>query len=213
MAQKLRTLIHLALGLALSAVVLWVGFAALRGLWRTLVNVNPDLAVAVIAAATTIIVSTLTVMFGRYFERKRDIEAHFRTEKIKIYDEFLRELFKVFHSDTKTNKTDNLVHFLREWQRKLILWGGSAVLRTYFRWMARLKAGKPDADTVFLMDDFFRALRADIGHDSSGLQRGSFAHLILRNADLFLAEAAKNPKVTLAEVAAKEKALYGEHEG
>ena len=213
MSQQLRTLFRVALGLSVGAIGLWGTYALVRGLWRALVSVNPDLAVAVIAAATTIIASTLTVMVGRYYERKKEIEAHFRVEKIKIYDEFLRELFKVFHSESRANTTDRLVPFLREWQRKLILWGGSSVLRAYFRWMTRLKAGTPDADTVFLMDEFFRALRADIGHDSAGLPRGSFAHLIMRHSDLFLVEAAKNPKITLAEVAAKEKALYGEHEG
>jgi len=28
---------------------------------------------------------------------------------------------------------------MQEWQRKLVLWGGADVLRTYFRWMSRLK--------------------------------------------------------------------------
>jgi hypothetical protein len=51
-----------------------------------------------------------------------------RTEKIKIYDEFLRELFKVIHGGMKV-VDDDLVTFLQEWQRKLVLWGGPEVLR------------------------------------------------------------------------------------
>src|SRR5438874_71923 len=101
-------------------------------------------------------------MLGRHYERKKEIEAHFRSDKIKMYDEFLQELFKTFQQDGDAAKPD-LVKFLREWQRKLVLWGGADVLRTYFVWMAKLKLGKPDAQTIFKMDEFFRALRADIG--------------------------------------------------
>jgi hypothetical protein len=76
--------------------------------------------------------------------------------------------------------------------------------------MTRLKAGNPDVQTIFFMDEFFRALRADIGQDSKGLQRGAFSHLILRHADYFLSEAAKNPAMTLAELSRKEKDLFEE---
>ncbi len=144
-------------------------------------------------------------MLGRYYERRKEIEAHFRAEKIKIYDEFLFQLFKLFENEGETSP--DMGKFLREWQRKLVLWGGSNVLAAYFKWMSRLKRGNPDADTIFLMDEFFRALRADIGQSSSGLPRGSFAHLILRNADFFLAQAARNPGLTLEELGRLEKVL------
>jgi hypothetical protein len=151
-------------------------------------------------------------MLGRYYERKRDIEAQFRAEKIKIYDQFLRDLFEVFHEATKAESSD-VTKFLREWQRKLVLWGGSDVLRAYFRWIVRLKRLTPDAQTIFLMDEFFRALRSDIGQSSRGLDRGSFAHLVLRHGDFFLQEAAKNPSLTLAELGRLEEEHFGQSKG
>jgi hypothetical protein len=213
MRERLRVLLTLAVGLGVVAGFAWLGFIGLRGIWRALISINSDLAIAIIAAAATVLASTIAVMLGRYFERKRDIEAHFRTEKIKIYDEFLRELFRVLHS-AEGSTDDNIVPFLKEWQRKLVLWGGNDVLRTYFIWINRLKSQHPDAQTVFLMDDFFRALRADIGQSSRRLKRGAFANLILRHADFFLALAEKNPSITLTEVAALEKKHFGEeHKG
>ena len=146
-------------------------------------------------------------MLGRHFERKKDIEAHFRAEKIKIYDEFLAELFKLFHSGGEG--TDDMVTFLREWQRKLVLWGGSNILAAYFSWMNRLKSA-PDAQTMFLMDEFFRALRADVGQSSSGLAKGAFANLVLRRGDFFLEQAKRNPNITLAELSVMEKARFGD---
>jgi hypothetical protein len=151
---------------AILALLGWFLVLGLRGVWHALVGVSPQLAGALVAGATTIIVGTVTVMLGRYYERKRDIEAHFRADKIKIYDEFLQELFKVFHSGTQLGEPgtdDNLVKFMREWQRKLVLWGGPNVLRSYFLWIGHLKNRNPDVQALFLMDEFFRALRSDVG--------------------------------------------------
>src|SRR6266536_3179112 len=112
------------LGLAVLAVFGWFIFIAARGAWHQLVGVNPQLAGALVAATAAIMGGTVKVMLGRYFERKREIESHFRTKKIEIYDSFLVELFKTFLNDANSENPD-LVEFLREWQRTVVLWGGA----------------------------------------------------------------------------------------
>lgn len=179
-------------------------FFLLSGAWRSLESMRSDLSVAVIAAAATVLVSTFTVMAGRYYERKREIEAHFRTSKIEMYDAFLKEFFRLFQGD---GDGESLVPFLKEWQRRLVLLGGPRVLRTYFAWKQLLSEGPPDARTMFAMDEFFRALRADIGLSSFGLVKGAFVHLTLRYPELFLSEAKRNPRIKLADLDAQEKLL------
>ncbi|MFV1922860.1 MAG: hypothetical protein ACMZ63_09665 [Methylotenera sp.] len=82
------------------------------------------------------------------------------------------------------------------------------MLSTYFKWINRLKSTVPDAKSVFLMDDFFRALRKDIGQNSSGLEKGAFANLIMKHGDFFLSEAKKNPNITLEDLSILEKKLF-----
>jgi len=205
--HRLHSLLPPLLALALIGGVLWGLYVAARSVWVSLVGVNPQLAVAVVAAATTLIASTATVMLGRYYERRKEIEAHFRSEKIKIYDEFLAELFKTFHGGDQSS--DEMVKFLREWQRKLVLWGGGNVLAAYFKWMSSLK-GIPNAQTIYLMDEFFRALRSDIGQSSNSLPKGAFANLVLRHGDFFLKQARLNPRITLAELSDLEKSAFDE---
>jgi hypothetical protein len=196
------------IGIALAVLVTFgmpvAVFFGLRAAWHELNGINPNLAIALITGATTVIVSTTTVMVGRYYERKRDIEAHFRATKIQMYEEFLREFLGLFDGSKK--ETD-LTEFLREWQRKLVLTAGSNVLGAYFKWKTKLKTDSSSADSVFAMDQFFRELRKDIGQTSRGLEKGAFAHLILRNSELFLSSAKKNPKITLGQLAEVEKAL------
>ena len=166
--------------------------------WHELRAIDEKLAIAMVTAATTIIASTLTVVIGRYYERKKDIEAHFRDKKLEIYDDFLKEFFKIMECP---EDQDKMVSFLREWQRKMILWGGQEVLKKYVEWMDKLKSGEADAQAMWLTEDFFRAIRKDLGHSSLHLPKGTFIYLILRDADFFIKMSKENPNITLAELA------------
>lgn len=198
------------LGVAILIGIAWGAYWLIAQLWGQLKTLDSKIALAAITAFTTVTVSTLTVVLGKYYERKKDIEAHYREKKTEIYDEFLKEFFKVFYGDHGKNKkieSNSLVDFLREWQRKMVLWGGQDVLIKYLKWMTHLKKGNPDADSIFLMEDFFREIRKDLGHKNNKLEKGTFAHLILRNSELFLDMAKKDPKVTFAAFAEAEKGL------
>lgn len=81
------------------------------------------------------------------------------------------------------------------------------MLGAYFQWKTKLKADSTSADAMFAMGRFFRELRKDIGQSSRGLEKGAFAHLILRNSELFLRMAKKNPKITFGQLADVEKEL------
>jgi hypothetical protein len=203
MKPKTRQVISGLIGLAIIGLLLLGMLWLIVALWRRFVGLNPNLAVGLLTAFTTVIVATVTLAFGRYFERKKEIEAHFRDKKIAIYDEFLKQFFKLYYESSDTMTVD----FLREWQRQAFLWGGANVLNSFLTWRVHLGLGKPDAKTMFLMEDFFRALRKDIGLSNRGLNRGSFIRMILKHPDLFFAMASANPNVTLAELSEKEKEL------
>ena len=178
----------------------------ISSIWEQFTLLDEKIAVAALTAFSTVTVSTITIVVGKYYERKKDIEAHYRTKKTEIYDEFLKKLFETFF-DSDTQDSEQLVTFLREWQRKVILWGGQDVLVSYLKWMQHLKKGNPDADSIFFMEELFKEIRKDLGHKSSRLGKGTFAHLLLTNSELFLEMAAKNPKLTMAELVEVEKLL------
>jgi hypothetical protein len=200
---KMRGLNLLAMALFIAAIVLlyWV----VTVIWEQFKTLDKQVAIGLLTAATTIFVSTITVVLGRYLERKKEIESHFRAQKIEIYDAFLKEFFKLF-SDTGTAKErEDMAPFLREWQRKMIVWGGQDVLKSYIDWMERLKAGEPDAKAMWMAEDFFRAVRKDLGHPSKKLPRGAFLRMILRNAELFIQMSKNDPQMTLSQFAELEK--------
>ena len=201
----MKKILTLILGFSIIGGIGYGFYVAVAGLWELFLSLDKQLSIGLLTAFTTVFVSTLTDMLGRYFERKREIESHFRASKIQMYDEFLSEFFKLF-GDEEYNDGD-LVPFLREWQRKMIVWGGAPVMSAYIKWNKNLKKNEPDAASVFLMDEFFRAMRKDIGLTNSGLEKGVFSHFILRNPELFLTAAKKNPNITLTELSKIEKDL------
>lgn len=202
--HRFSYLVGVTLGIVLLIGIPFAVFYGLRGIWHELNGANPNLAIALITGATTIVVSTMTVMVGRHYERKKEIEAHFRATKLELYDTFIEEFFSLFDGSSDDK---NLTPFLREWQKKLVLKAGPSVLATYFEWKAKLKEDAQSADSLFAMDKFFRALRADVGQSSRGLEKGAFTHLILRNSEIFLKLAKKNPKIGLSQLAEIEKLL------
>ncbi len=203
MKKVLSIIFSLLFLIGLSFFIYWL----VSGIYEQFKLLDTKVAVAILTASTTIIVSTLAVVLGKYYERQKEIEAHYREKKILIYDEFLNEFFNLMHSEDNEENSEDLTSFLREWQRKMILWGGQDVLSQYIKWMQHLKKGVPNAETMYMTEDFFRAVRKDLGHKSNKLKKGSFIYLLLQNTELFFAMAKENPKVTLTEIAEMEEKL------
>lgn len=189
----------------LLAVVLVAGFAVWK-LVAALVSLQEPIAIAVVAGSATILGSTIAVVIGRYFERKKEVEAHFRKPKQDQFDEFLKMLYSLTDEAKQMNEGE-LVEKLTELQRKLVLIGGPGTIRAYIDWKRQLTSGQMTARTILSLGAFMRALRSDLGVSSFGLKDGDFAHLYLRHADLFNAMADRNPDITLTELAEMEKKL------
>jgi hypothetical protein len=202
--KKLQAWIGLLVVLSIAGLLIWLFIT----LFNWFFSLKSDLAVGILTASTTVIVATATLVLGRYFERVKEAEAFLRAQKIEMYDGFLKEFFGMFHGEEKSSEDNvQLVKFLQEWQRKLVVWGGAPVLLAFVKWKIYLASHEPDANTVFLMDEFFRAMRNDIGLSNNGLEKGFFSHLILRSAPLFLMLAKSNPNIKLADLAEIEKNL------
>ena len=213
--SRLKTLFYGILGFALSFAILagtaWLVYA----FFQYLSAVPKELAAALVAAGATGLVATFTVMLGRYFERKKELDALYRDKKIEIYDEFLKEFFTLFfgagEGDTGAVEK-NLVPFLREFTRKLVLWSGPNVIEAFVAWKDHLAKGVPDAQSIFLTEAFLRASREDLRHSNRTLRRGFFARLFLKEGGLFLAMAQKDPNVTLAALVEMEKLIQSRND-
>jgi hypothetical protein len=163
---------------------------------------------AIFAGAATIIASTIVVVVSRYYESKREREAAHRDKKIELYDKFLSKLFEIFlGGNEKKQKPEELVPFLREVQRQLILWAGPETIKAYAEWHKELTTtpSQPHAKQMIKMIDFFLALRKDLGHSNSGIEQSHIARFMLKNSDFFMQKYHENPNITMTEIARLEE--------
>lgn len=200
------------------AIVFLLGVSILAsvcyGLWhlalivlKAFATLQPVVSASLVAGVATILGATTTVMVGRYFERKRELEALYREKKMPIYAGFLKEIFSQFQNGEREDASgpeSDMVKVLREWQLQLVLWGGPGVVNAYLNWKDELQRGAT-ARSVFATDRLILAIRAELGNENSGLSKGLFAQMILRHSNLFLKMAKENPGVLLSDVAEEEK--------
>jgi hypothetical protein len=206
--NRTKQILTLIFGLLILGSGFWFIYHLIRTLASYISALPKELGASLIAGIATVLVATLTVVTGRYFERKKELDALYRERKTEIYDEFLKRFFELVHSDTgvtATTGSDDFVQFLREFMRKLILWSSPEVIESFVKWKDQLAKGVPDAESIFLTEQFLLSVRNDLRNTNSGIKKGFFAKLFLKEGALFLTLAAKNPKITLAEMAEIEK--------
>jgi len=216
MKENLKKLFSVIMALAVLATTAWFIYWVVKSFTTYISGVPKELGAALVAGIATVMVATTTVMIGRYFERKKELDALYRDKKMEIYDEFLKKFFDLFFSsaeDSPTPEPDDLVAFLREFMRKLMLWSGPEPIVAFLAWKEHLAKGAPDAQTLFLTEQFLLTLRADLRHSNKRIPKGFFASLILKEGALFLDMAKKNPNITLSQLAEVEKMLKGDLNG
>lgn len=192
--------------LTLTTGTVWLVYWLLRNAGLYLSSVPKELAAALVAGMVTVLVATLTIVVGKYFERKKELDALYRDKKTEIYDDFLKRFFQIFHSPG-SDKSEDLVAYLRDFSRKTLLWSGPEVVENFLAWKAYAASGKVDARMIFIIEDFILSIRRDLRHSNRGIRKGIFARMLLRNGEIFLQMAEKNPDISLGELAAIEKAL------
>ena len=184
---------------------------------------DKTIAVAIIVGSTTIVASALTIALGRYYQAKEDRIAVHRDKKIELYDELLKKLFDIFaNSGTvkldsnndnaiteqiQITPNDDLVQFLREVQRKIILWSGPDVIKAYSEWHKALIEDSTKFEVFVKQVKFYLALRNDLGHSNKGIDHSHIINILLSNSDLAMSEYKKNPNITFEELALMEKEL------
>lgn len=171
-------------------------------------NVSPDVVAAIIAGSLTVLGSVVILVISRQHQMRREQLIAHRAKKVELYDEFLRKLFELFAAKDKSKMdTSTLTPFLREIQRKTILWAGPNVIIAYYDWHKVLTTKPPRAVQMVKMIDFFLALREDLGHSNRGIQRKHLARVLVKNPEWFIQEFEKNPDITLEEMVKLETQL------
>lgn len=179
----------MAVALATLGLGIWASFRGIVTLARYLQSVDSDLAVAIIAASATALVSIATVTISKAYERRQAIQQELRVRKTPVYESIVTTLYQVMFASMLNEDAlseDELKRFFAKTTDQLTIWGSDSVLAEWGTFKTQSGSGDNPMRAVFMFEDFLLAVRRDLGHKNKGLQRGSILKLFVTDIDEYL---------------------------
>jgi hypothetical protein len=173
--------IRWSIALGLASLIVLAGVTLLAG-WFVLgwfSTLQREVATAIIAGFVAVMVSIVSVLLSKYFDRKREIEQAQRAKKAEIYEELLKFVFSHALRSALPHQVPTEaegIDFFNRFTQRVIVWGSDDVLRQFAKWKFSMNDAEPNA-LVFEMEKLFFAIRKDMGHKNAGLRRGDILRI------------------------------------
>ncbi len=183
---KIKNTFQVVTTLALLAGIMWFLYLGAKFLWALLSSINESLAVGIIAAASTVFVSVVTVLISKHLEQKALIRNEHRDKKIPIYEELITFLFKIWRAakDNKNKPTEKEINdFMFSFTQKLIIWGSDEVVVEFNKFR---QSGMNPVLLMLNIENIWFAIRRDLGHKNKGISRLMLLGLIINDVEEFI---------------------------
>src|SRR5688572_31707139 len=124
----MKKIFSFLLGLITLALFGWGLWEAINWYLSIIKSLDKQVAAAIIAASTTVLVSVLSLILAKYFENKRLIEKDIRDKKIVVYEKLMSYFFQIIGKKDKS-KIQSMDEFYIEFAPSFITWGSDEVLK------------------------------------------------------------------------------------
>jgi hypothetical protein len=190
MGERLRRLIPLAAGFGLLAGLSYGLYAIAKSALAVLRSLESDIAVAIIAAAATALVSVLSIVVGRIVEGRAKIAEQNREKKIPVYEDLIHFMMRIVVGSKTGTEPDEaeIIRFMTEFTQRLMVWGSDEVLACWvqFRKHSVSEGGKDPFRLMMLYEDTVKQIRRDLGHKNAGIARGDILSLFINDIEKVL---------------------------
>lgn len=113
--------------------------------------IEEGIAVSIIIGSVTILLSVGLNAFGKYQERKKEVEAELREKKLPVYTKIFDFFYRLFMGgneqvpSVERMENDEIIESLSDISDKLMIWGSDEVIHKWTK--LRLKLANPDEDS------------------------------------------------------------------
>ena len=195
-------LLPLALLVGLAVGLWWLATA----LWSQASKIDTNVWAAIISGLAIAAAALLT----KHIEHKHSVEAQFRNDKVKQYNQFLETFDKINDGQITSNE---LIRTMNAWKRESMLWGSPKVMNG-FMYLSDLDTGNKTvgemANSMEFLGTLLLAMRKDVGLSNfhlakkrpSGISKevALGASYWMRDADAFMECLKTNPAKRLADL-------------
>lgn len=183
---------------------IWVAFLVVSSTWVYLNALPTEIITNLTTVTGAVVVATITVVAGRFFEKQKDIETKLREKKLLAYEPFMkfwltrllpdksskdvRTQGKAQQPDKASDENNNdILAALRTFTADAVLWGSVDVVERFleFRRLTFLEDTAKDKSfrVLYAFDDVLFAIRRDLGNSTSGLKPGDLIKMIITDPD------------------------------
>lgn len=188
-ADKNQDRKDIAVAVVLLGGLLFGAYLFLAKLWAIFSSVDPKLAVGIIAASTTIIVSLISVLVSKYLERKAQILAHLREKKVPTYEKIINFIFSITFAEKLGEKQPSekeMIKFMAEITQELVIWGSDEMIDAFYMFrMQSIDNSKSEmessTDILFTVENLLLAIRKDLGHKNKNMPKGKLLGLFVND--------------------------------
>src|SRR5680860_271587 len=157
--------------------IIVIGFLIYLGIqefYPTLAKLDINNIGAILTGAITLIVGLGAVLLSQNKIKKRELDDAHRENKIELYNRFNDKIFELFAGNNENvagekPSEQDLINFMMKFKKDLMFRASPKVIKSIIKF--EQNANKPNkGNTVLrLVDDIYRAMRADIGLSNFGL--------------------------------------------
>ncbi len=150
-----------------------------------LLNLSDEISSAVIIASGTVLVSVISILTSKHFDRKQAIEQDLRNKKTPIYEDFIRFIFDILMSQKITDRAmpeKDVIKALSVFTHKLMVWGSDDVVKIWSQYRINYLINQSDPTVSILeLEKVIEAIRKDIGHENKGFKKGDLLSLFVND--------------------------------
>jgi hypothetical protein len=146
-----------------------------------------DGAPEVVGAFVTALGAVVAVVYGRAWEKSRELEQSRRERIAPTYSRMV-EAFYGSMGDDATHTEADLIGAFQEWAHKALLWAPAPVIQAFNEWRAMLPDGDelPGPEAGIGFERLLFAFREDLGNKRGDLKEGDLLRVFINDIDDYL---------------------------
>lgn len=179
--------IYALLAISIFAICLWYFYQAAIYVINIFVGLPKEIIAPIIAGISVVLASLITVILGKYFERKYIVSQEQRVKRTPMYQELITFIFKLLPEKEEERLSESeQVEFIRKFTEMVLLWGSNEVIKEWSLFRTNIMKSSQSTDNLFLLENVLIAIRNDLGHKSSGIKKGDILRLFINDIDDYL---------------------------
>ncbi len=178
---------EIALGIVGLLVIVGFAYWLLSWISGVFSALNPTVAVGILAASATILVSVTSALLSKRLEYQASIRKEIRERKVPVYEKLIGFIFRVFKG-VKENKPvteQEMLDFMMGFTQNIIVWGSDEVIDKFQKFRVASTSGE-QANILFIIEDILLAIRKDLGHKNKDLTKGKILSLFVNDINKYI---------------------------